>query len=306
MTRRAILVTATLASLALIGGVLVWQRARPAPASVAAPVSVARIPATATLLETSHYRVHSTATPAQTRQVTDAVESLHTAYMTLFADQVRPSSRPLTLVLYADREEFQRNNRSRPWAEAYYLRPACYAYYGGDGKENPHHWMLHEAVHQLNTEVAGWRLPAWANEGVASYLGASWLEDGVLTPGRSDPDTYPIWWLSRMELTGSLQADVAAVRFIPLRALLEGQGPDINQHVNLYYLHYWGLTHFLFHYENGRYAAAYKQLLARGASTADFERLIGPVEEIEKAWYTYLLDAIATMQKYEAENGIER
>ena len=57
----------------------------------------------------------------------------------------------------ADREEFQRNNRSRPWAEAYYVRPACYAYYGG-GRENPHHWMLHEAVHQLNTEVAKYTL----------------------------------------------------------------------------------------------------------------------------------------------------
>jgi hypothetical protein len=305
MTRRSVLVAAILASLTLIVGVAAWQRARPAPTRAPAPASVARISAAATLLETAHYRVHSTAAPTQTRQVADAVESLHTAYMTLFASEVRPSSRPLTLVLYADRGEFQRNNRGRPWAEAYYLQPACYAYYG-EGKENPHHWMLHEAVHQLNTEVAGWRLPAWANEGVASYLGASWLEEGVLTPGRSDPATYPIWWLSRMELTGSLQADVASVRFIPLRDLLEGRGPDINRHVNLYYLHYWGLTHFLFHYENGRYAAVYKQLLARGASTSDFERLIGPIESIEAAWYAYLRDAIATMQTYEAENGIAR
>ena len=303
MTRRTVLVAVVLASLALIVGAVAWQRARPAPVPI--PLPLARIPATATLLETPHYRVHSTATPTQTRHVADAVESLHAAYMGLFAEEVSPSSRPLTLVLYADREEFQRNNHSRPWAEAYYLRPACYAYYGGE-RENPHHWMLHEAVHQLNTEVAGWRLPAWANEGVASYLGASWLENDLLTPGRSDPDTYPIWWLSRMKLTGSLHADVAAVRFIPLRELLEGGGPGIDQHVNLYYLHYWGLTHFLFHYENGRYAAAYKQLLARGASTTDFERLIGPIGEIEEAWYTYMLEAIATMRAYEAENDIER
>jgi len=305
MTRRATLVAVSVALLALAIGISVWQRTRPAPRVLSAPVPAARIPEASTLLQTPHYRVHSTATPAQTQQVAEAVESLHAAYMALFGDQVRASTRPLTLVLYADREEFQRNNRSRPWAEAYYLRPACYAYYGG-GRENPHHWMLHEAVHQLNTEVAGWRLPAWANEGVAGYLGASWLEDGVLTPGRSDPATYPIWWLSRMGLTGSLQQDAAAARFIPLRDLLEGRGPGIDRHVNLYYLHYWGLTHFLFHYENGRYAAAYKQLLARGASTPDFERLIGPIEGIEEAWYAYMLDAIATMQTYEADNGIER
>jgi hypothetical protein len=305
MTRRTVLVAVVAASLALVVVAVAWQRARPAPATVPATPPVARIPATATLLETPHYRVHSTATAAQAQQVANAVESLHAAYTELFADAIRPATRPLTLVLFANREEFQRSNRSRRWAEAYYQRPACYAYYGGGG-DNPHHWMLHEAVHQLNTEVAGWRLPAWANEGVASYLGASWLEDGVLTPGRSDPATYPIWWLSRMKLTGGLHADVAAVRFIPLRELLEGRSPGIDRHVNLYYLHYWGLTHFLFHYENGRYATAYKQLLARGASTTDFERLIGPIGEIEEAWYAYMLDAIATMQKYEAENGIER
>lgn len=305
MTRRAALIGASMALLALALAVIAWQRTRPESLASPAHAPAAHIPVAATLLQTAHYRVHSTATPAQTQQVADAVESLHAAYMALFADQVRPSGRPLTLVLYADREEFQRNNRSRPWAEAYYLRPACYAYYGG-GRQNPYHWMLHEAVHQLNTEVAGWRLPAWANEGVAGYLGASWLQDGVLTPGRSDPDTYPIWWLSRMKLTGSLHTDIAEARFIPLLDLLEGRGPGIDRHVNLYYLHYWGLTHFLFHYENGRHAAAYKQLLSRGASTPDFERLIGPLGDVEQAWYAYMLDAIATMQKYEAENGIER
>lgn len=303
MKRRTAIVAASLVLATSAAGIVAWTSTQPARPAAPAPRAV--IPADAQLLQTAHYRVHSTATPAQTQEVADAAESLHAAYLSLFADQVAPSTTPLTLVLYRDADEFARNNRSRPWAEAYYLRPACYAYYGG-GKANPYHWMLHEAVHQLNTEVAGWRLPAWANEGVASYLGASWLENGVLTPGRSDPDTYPIWWLSRMQLTGSLDADVTAVRFIPLRDLLEGSGPDINQHVNLYYLHYWSLTHFLFHYDNGRYAAAYKQLLARGASTSDFERLIGPIETIENAWYAYLLDAIATMRKYEEERGIER
>ena len=303
MKRRTAIIAASFMLATSAAGMLAWTSTQPARPPTSAPRAL--IPAGAQLLQTAHYRVHSTATPTQTQEVASAAESLHAAYMSLFADQVAPSTTPLTLVLYRDADEFARNNRSRPWAEAYYLRPACYAYYAV-GSANPHHWMLHEAVHQLNTEVAGWRLPAWANEGVAGYLGASWLENGVLTPGRSDPDTYPIWWLSRMKLTGSLEADVGAVRFIPLRDLLESSGPDINQHVNLYYLHYWGLTHFLFHYENGRYAAAYKQLLARGASTSDFERLIGPIETIEKAWYAYLLDATTTMQAYEAENGIER
>ena len=48
---------------------------------------------------------------------------------------------------------------------------------------------------------------AWVVERLGKY-------HGVLTPGRSDPATYPIWWLSRMGLTGSLQEDAAAARFI--------------------------------------------------------------------------------------------
>ncbi|KRA45072.1 hypothetical protein [Pseudoxanthomonas sp. Root630] len=301
MKRRTVLVATSLALVASVAGVVAWKAA-PTKRNSAPRAS---IPEDASLLQTAHYRVHSTATPAQTREIAAAAESLHAAYLSLFAGHVAPSTTPLILVLYRDADEFARNNRSRPWAEAYYLRPACYAYYGS-GNANPYHWMLHEAVHQLNTEVAGWRLPAWANEGIAGYLGASWLEEGVLTPGRSDPDTYPIWWLSRMKLTGSLDADVAAVRFIPLRELVEGRGPGIDQHVNLYYLHYWSLSHFLFHHEDGTYADAYKQLLALGAATPDFERLIGPIEEIEKAWYAYLLGAIAKMQAYEAEHGIVR
>jgi len=301
MKRRTVLVAASLAVVASVAGVVAW-RASPRKRT---PVPKASIPDGASLLQTAHYRVHSTATPAQTREIAAAAESLHAAYLSLFAGHVTPSTTPLTLVLYRDADEFARNNRSRPWAEAYYLRPACYAYYGS-GKANPYHWMLHEATHQLNTEVAGWQLPAWANEGVAGYLGASWMENGALTPGRSDPDAYPIWWLSGMGLTGHLKTDIAAGRIVPLRQVLDGTGPDINRHVNLYYLHYWSLTHFLFHHQDGRYAAAYKQLLAHGASISDFEHLIGPIESIEDAWYAHLVDAMKTMQRYDAEHGVER
>jgi len=299
MKRNAWIATAIVAALVAAGAVAWTSQDRrdtpPAP----------RIPEGATLLRTAHYRVHSTAAAQQTREVAEAVESLYAAYGALFAGQVAPSHAPLTLVLYAGKDEFARNNRSRPWAEAYYRRPACYAYYAGQNA-NPYHWMLHEATHQLNTEVAGWRLPAWANEGVASYLGASWLEDGVLTPGRSDPDAYPIWWLSRMGLTGDLRADIAAGRIIPLRQLLDGGGPGIDRHVNLYYLHYWSLSHFLFHGQDGTYADAYRRLLARGASTADFERTIGPVGAVEVQWYAHLLAAMRTMQAHEAEQGVLR
>ena len=110
------------------------------------------LPPGAVVLDTPHYRIHSPATAAQTRQVAHAVEALYGRYAATFphasANRVR-----LTLVLYRDRAEFKRNNRSRPWAEAYYLPPRSYAYFDA-GARNPHHWMLHEATHQLMREVS--------------------------------------------------------------------------------------------------------------------------------------------------------
>jgi hypothetical protein len=242
------------------------------------------LPADATLLRSAHFTIHSTATATQTAQVAAAAEALHAAYVARFG--AGPAGRRFELVLYRDREQFKRNNHSRPWAEAYYLAPRCYAYYSDDA--NPYHWMLHEATHQLLRESSGWRPAKWANEGIASYFGASRLVDGVLMDGTIDPTAYPIWWLSSWTLAGDLRADIAAGRIIPLRALVTDTGPPIDDNVNLYYLHYWSLSHFLLRYEGGKYAAGYRELIARGGSLADFEALIGPVEAIQLQWYAYV------------------
>jgi hypothetical protein len=244
--------------------------------------------------ETAHYLISSTATPEQTALVAAAVESLYVAYGDFFKDRVQNNKNPekLKLMLYKDRKEFSVYNRSSSWAEAYYLAPVCYAYYS-DEQANPYHWMIHEATHQLNNELAHFKIPKWINEGLATYFGTSKIEHGVLLPGNIDKNTYPIWWLSSLDLSGNFQADIGKGKTIPLRAIITGKGgPDINKQVNLYYLEYWSFTHFLFHYKNGRYAQRYKQLISEGGSLESFERLIGPVEQIESEWYGYLQQKI--------------
>lgn len=244
--------------------------------------------------ETAHYAISSTATPEQTAQVSKAVESLHAAYTIFFKDKIgdKPNALKLKLMLYKDRKEFSANNRSSSWAEAYYLAPVCYAYYS-DEQANPYHWMIHEATHQLNNELAHFKIPKWINEGVATYFGTSKIEHGELLPGKIDRNTYPIWWLSSLDLSGNLQADIDRGKIIPLRTLMSGRGgPNINQHVNLYYIEYWSFTHFLFHYENGRYAGSYKKLIAKGGSPKDFESIVGPIDRIQHEWYEYLQQKI--------------
>jgi hypothetical protein len=285
---RLIAIAATVAALAGAGAWLWTPAATGAAAAIAVPASLPG----ARLHRTAHYTISSTATPAQTQQVGAAVEALHAAWLRHFG--VAGAGSRLHLVLYRDRAQFKAHNRSSPWAEAFYRNPACHAYVA-DGA-NPYHWMLHEATHQLGTQVAGLPRRRWIDEGVASYFGASRISEGVLVPGTFGADAYPIWWLSSVELDADVDKDIAAGRFIPLRALITDTGPDISRHVNQYYVQYWSLTHFLFHYQEGRHAQAYRELIASGGGLEEFQRRIGPVDAVQREWHAYLR-ALAQAQR---------
>lgn len=248
-------------------------------------------PAPVEVFETEHYAIATTATPEQTQAIGAAVESLHRAYSEFFAETLGAEPEPdrLQLRLYRNRSEFVAHSRSLPWAEAYYRAPICHAYYAGSG-QNPYHWMVHEATHQLNHEVAGFKNKRWMNEGLATYFGASRIDGGRLRPGTIDPTAYPIWWLSRTRLSGDLRRDIEQRRWIPLRDLLADTGPEIGRYLNLYYVEYWSLSHFLFHYRDGQYAQGYRALISDGGSPEAFERRIGPIERVQEEWYGYLRD----------------
>jgi len=296
MKTKAIFLLVLTVALAAYAGRHYWLKAHGHPVGAERPVGsatkspeAARFAAT---VETAHYAIASTAAPSQTALVSAAAESLYDAYTTYFGDSLKiDSDRPkLKLVLYKDRQEFKAHNRSSPWAEAFYLAPLCHAYYA-DGP-NPYHWMLHEATHQLNHEVAKLPRVNWIEEGLASYFGASRIQDQTLKPGTIDIGAYPIWWLPSIALSGNLQDDIRRGRIISLRALINSGRSDIGKNVNVYYIGYWSLTHFLFHYDNGRYASRYRKLMASGGSLENFERLLGPVERIEGQWYEYLRERI--------------
>ncbi len=244
------------------------------------------------VLETEHYTIRSSATAEQTREIGQAAEIVYSGYLRLMSELQRPiAPHPrLGIKLFRDRREFRRCNRIRGWAEAFYQPPYCYQYYSAD-EVHPYHWRMHEATHQLNDVAAHLRLPQWLEEGLACYVSTSRIVDNSLHLGDIDTNTYPIWWLDSLELSGELDADRKRGTIIPLRAIVSGQGgPSMNRHFNLYYLHWWSLTHFLLHYENGRHQAGLGRLIADGGSLPAFERHIGTIETIESQWYTYLTD----------------
>jgi len=240
---------------------------------------------------TANYQVTSHATVEQTGVVGSAAEALLRSYLQFFAlDGKAIPKGGMQLHLFKDRAQFKARVANAPaWAEAIYRKGVCYAYVDA-GASNGYHWMLHEATHQLNDMVGHTPRATWVDEGLASYFGASKVEDNALMPGQIEPKAYPVWWLGELAPTGNLQRDIASGRVVPLRALVSGEGgPDINSHVNQWYLGYWSLTHFLLHGADGKYAAGYRELLkGKSATLADFERLIGPSDAVQAEWYRYL------------------
>ncbi len=239
-----------------------------------------------TKFTSQHYDISSSATLGQTSAVIDAVEKLYATYIQFFEikNVVPAQDSKFRLRLYRDREEFVRNNRI-PWAEAYYRLPICHAYFASDNK-NPTHWMIHEATHQLNQELAHIKREKWIDEGLATYFASSQQNNHQLLLGQVDRNTYPIWWLSSLNLRGNIELDIQDGKIIPLSALISGKGgPAMDQNFNLYYLQYWSLTHFLLHAESGRYRKQFISLIQSGASLKEFEDRVGPIAQIQQAWY---------------------
>ncbi len=254
-------------------------------------------------VETAHYTITSTATRPQTMLVGESAESLYSAYAIFFKDMMSldGNQAKLKMRLFRDKQEFSFHNKSSCWAEAFYKYPYCYAYFP-EGDPNPYHWMLHEGTHQLNNEVARFKIQRWINEGLASYYGTSKIKEGKLLPGQIDINTYPIWWIPNISLSGGIQTDIKNGRIIPLRALITGiGGPDFNKEFNLYYIHYWSLSHFLLHYQGGQYSDGYKKTIADSGSLKSFEKRIGPIDKIQNEWYEYLRQKVLEVKAMQKE-----
>jgi hypothetical protein len=238
--------------------------------------------------QTPHHTIYSTATKQQTEETAHALELLHVSYANLFkqSPDFEPVHPQLKLRLFKDRDEMRRINPGMGWAEAFYRRPYCNAYFSAN-ETNPYHWMLHESVHQLNNEVAHLKLSKWLEEGLADYFATSRLLTNELAVGRIDPNTYPVWWMDLIATTPDLAENIQNKSVIPLRSIIENRGgPSMSGHFNLYYLHWWTLTHFIF--ENPRYRPCGLKLAEQGGGLLAFERTIGSVDAVETEWHRYV------------------
>jgi Protein of unknown function (DUF1570) len=239
-------------------------------------------------LEVPHHIIYSTATRLQTEETAQAMGLLYSAYSNRLGSlsQFQPSHPKLRVKLFKDRAELRRVNPGLGWAEAFYRKPYCLAYYSAN-EINPCHWMLHEAVHQLNHEVAHLSLEHWLEEGLAEYFSTSRLTPDGLAVGRIDPNAYPVWWIDDIATSPDLAENLRNGSVIPLRCILTDHGgPSRNSQFNLYYLHWWTLTYFVF--ESPQHRERALALVQRGGGLDAFEQLIGPVETVQPEWHAYV------------------
>lgn len=257
------------------------------------------------ILTSEHYVIESTAGSNLTRSALKKCELLHKTYDSYFDKLFKKAGkgsfmaylkskknfdpkRKMKLRLYRTRTEFKNASSLAPhWAEAYYLPPYCYQYIDNDA-DNPWHWMMHEATHQLNTEHSGFRQTLWLEEGIATYFGTSLIDDDKILLGKLDPATYPVWWMDKFKEYDSLDQAVEKLGIIRLKHVVTGKGgPFLNRYFNLYYVHWFSIFHFLNHYNNEEYRASIPKLILKGGSAKAFEKYIGKFEDIEKKWYLY-------------------
>ena len=241
-------------------------------------------------LESGHYKAFSTASIEQTREALKKVETLYRAYTTFWDVNTGTVGDKLLLKIYSSRKEFKRANPLSGWAEAFYREPYCHQYIEADRENRPYHWMVHEATHQLNNEVSHFRLPQWAEEGIACYFSTSGMDNGKISLGVIDRGTYPIWWLSSLGLSGNLSRDKTENRIISIRSIVNDEKPlKMSEHVNLYYIHWFSLVHFLLEAEQGKYRDTFMECVKTPSGLNEFEKNIGPYQLIEQQWYRHLL-----------------
>lgn len=222
--------------------------------------------------KTEHYKIESNQTEDVTKKIGTKLENQYQAYTKLF--EGKKNKKLYAIRVYKDRKEFKRVNPDPGWAEALYIDPVCHFYIDTD-KANPYHWGFHEAVHQLNNEYAGLNLPIWADEGLATLFSTAIIDKKGNLTKKTDPNTYPMWWIPHLELTNNIKQDIKAKQFIAIKDIVHSREPiRINIYFNKYYIMWWALTHELYWGDDGKYRKDYLKFIQGKTSLNDFYKKV--------------------------------
>ncbi|NLE57492.1 MAG: hypothetical protein GX616_03975 [Planctomycetes bacterium] len=220
-----------------------------------------------TQIVTEHYDLRVTSQDALLRQYLPLfMETAFEGYSSTIRP-IRPNADRMIVYLFGTREEWAAFTKATYPAHAHtYLhlqaggytdQPSATAVTHDLGRDRCLSLLAHEGFHQYVARHLEGSLPAWLNEGLACQWEAFKLVEGrpVFTPKQN--------YLRRNSLRAALSGKDA---FIPLSDLLGMHAGEAvvqtGQVVQSYYAQVWILILFLEQGANGKYARAFKQLLA--------------------------------------------
>jgi len=223
--------------------------------------------ATGVRLITDHFDIRTTVRDDELRAALPGfVEACYDQYSSLIDARVAESTNPLEIFLFQSRYEWDQFTRTRyPQRQATYRRIRSGGYTAGDvcvvyalrNRGQTLGVIAHEGMHQYLSRHISAPLPAWLNEGLASYCEAVDLAGDTprFTPQRN---------LYRMN---SLREALAEGRLIPLGELLNTDAGTIlmqgeSRRTRTYYAQSWALIAYLRHGADGSYADEFDDLLA--------------------------------------------
>ena len=218
-------------------------------------------------LITDHFDIRTTVRDDELRAALPAfIEACHAQYASLVRVPETESTSRLDVFLFQSRHEWEQFTRTRfPQRQAMYRRIRSGGYTAGDvcvcyalrDRGQTLGVIAHEGMHQYLSRHIAAPLPAWLNEGLASYCEAVDLAGNT-------PRFTPQHNLFRMN---SLREALAEGRLIPLGELLNTDAGTIltrgeSRRTRTYYAQSWALIAYLRHGAGGSYADEFDDLLA--------------------------------------------
>ena len=245
-------------------------------------------------LNSTHFRIDATASVPVVTDAAERLEKLYHFYTTFFALPARTDHDALHVRIYATREEMHAVNPIvSDWAEGFYMGTTSHQYintYAG----NPYDSLIHEGIHQLNKQVAGFSLAQWIEEGLACFFTVHYQNDGHIDPSSIHTiniHSYPIRHIGVLPLSGDRAQDKRKGHLIAIKDLVEGTKPlPMDTRFNTYYLHWYSLTSYLMLDNKQQYQKQLIQYIRDGSPVDKFESYFTNYESLEQAWYQHLCE----------------
>lgn len=228
-------------------------------------------------VKTDHWLLQSWASRSRTLDVAKQIHVIRTEFNHIF--RTGPMQMPILKVLVMKNEpDFLKYSKGE-FGEVFYRG----GYWSVDRCEIvtwDHHDLRdtlkiisHELTHYFTHQIFK-KTPLWLNEGLAEYMASSVVRWGKLKGGYLNED-------HQKRVIDAADAHI----LIPLEQLIRLEKYLDGHLLYLQYSEVWGLVHFLFHGERGKYHSRFIKYLMALKQNPDVQlQDFVPLEKIEKTW----------------------